>query len=348
MRTARDRAAPVAAAVTGAEAGAIARRERTRARAEAFTEGRSPMQVIGRAVLYATLISLAVVFVIPFAWLVSNSLKDVSHVFDQHWIPQPTIEWQNYPLVMTLEALGQSSTLGLGPLSLTLSPVLTMIKNSVIVSTLGVLFVVISSSAIAFALARLRFPGSNVVFLLVLATMLLPAAVTMVPVYLIWFNVRQFTDALTGGFLVIGTNTLWPLFLGNLFGSSFYIFMIRQFFLGIPQELIDAARVDGASYYRIYWQVMLPLVRPALLSVAILEFQAKWNDFLTPLIYIQKPELYTLPLGLARLVQHQGFGQFHWELLFAATVIFALPTILLFFFAQKQFIQGITAGSVKG
>jgi multiple sugar transport system permease protein len=170
----------------------------------------------------------------------------------------------------------------------------------------------------------------------------------MVPVYLIWTKLREITSALTGGALIVGTNTLWPLFLPGLFGSSFYIFMLRQFFLGVPQEIIDAARVDGASYYRIYWQIVLPLVKPALLSVAVLEFQAKWNDYLNPLIYIRDPDLEPLPLGLARLVQQQGFGQFHWELLFAATVIFALPTVLLYFFAQKQFIQGITAGSVKG
>jgi multiple sugar transport system permease protein len=122
----------------------------------------------------------------------------------------------------------------------------------------------------------------------------------------------------------------------------------RQFFLGIPQDLIEAARVDGANYYRIYWQIMLPLVRPALLSVAIFEFQAKWNDFMTPLIYIQNPDLRTLPLGLQIFVQHLGFGQFHWELLFAASVLVTLPMIMIFFLAQKQFIEGIVTTGIKG
>jgi multiple sugar transport system permease protein len=157
----------------------------------------------------------------------------------------------------------------------------------------------------------------------------------MVPVYLIWKQLGL-------------VNTLYPLWLGNLFGSSFYIFMLRQFFLGIPQDLVEAARVDGANYYRIYWQIMLPLVRPALLAVAIFEFQAKWNDFMTPLIYIQNPNLRTLPLGLQIFVQHLGFGQFRWELLFAASVLVTLPMIIIFFLAQKQFIEGIATTGIKG
>jgi multiple sugar transport system permease protein len=279
--------------------------------------GSSPLlYVIGRVALYATLVIFTIFFITPFLWLLSNSLKDSAHAFDSNWIPQQ-VEWANY--VRIFEEV----------------PLLLMARNSVIVAVLGVLAVVLSSSMIAYALARLRFPGSNLVFLAVLGTMLLPGAVTMVPVYLIWKQIGL-------------VNTLYPLWLGNLFGSSFYIFMLRQFFLGIPQDLIEAARVDGANYYRIYWQIMLPLVRPALLSVAIFEFQAKWNDFMTPLIYIQNPDLRTLPLGLQIFVQHLGFGQFHWELLFAASVLVTLPMIMIFFLAQKQFIEGIVTTGIKG
>jgi multiple sugar transport system permease protein len=279
--------------------------------------GSSPLlYAIGRVALYATLVIFTIFFITPFLWLLSNSLKDSAHAFDSNWIPQQ-VEWANY--VRIFEEV----------------PLLLMARNSVIVAVLGVLAVVLSSSMIAYALARLRFPGSNLVFLAVLGTMLLPGAVTMVPVYLIWKQIGL-------------VNTLYPLWLGNLFGSSFYIFMLRQFFLGIPQDLIEAARVDGANYYRIYWQIMLPLVRPALLSVAIFEFQAKWNDFMTPLIYIQNPDLRTLPLGLQIFVQHLGFGQFHWELLFAASVLVTLPMIIIFFLAQKQFIEGIATTGIKG
>jgi len=214
-------------------------------------------------------------------------------------------------------------------------PLLLMARNSIFVTVMGVLSVVVSSSMIAFALARLRFPGRKLVFLAVVGTILMPSAVTMTPVYLIWKSLGL-------------VNTLSPLWMGNLFGSSFYIFMLRQFFLGIPQEVIDAARVDGATYFGIYWRIMLPLARPALVAVSIFEFQAKWNDFMGPLIYIQKSELRTLPLGLQIFVQHIGYGQFHWELLFAASVLVTLPMVILFFVAQKQFIQGIATTGLKG
>jgi multiple sugar transport system permease protein len=273
----------------------------------------SPLQ---RTLLYFTVAFMAFLFVVPFVWLLSNSLKDAAHAFDDNWIPQP-VEWANY--VRIFQEV----------------PLLLMARNSIIVAVLGVLAVLLSSSMVAFALARLHFPGSHLVFLAVLGTMMLPAAVTMIPTFLIWKWLGL-------------VNTLYPLWMGNLFGSSFYIFMLRQFFLSLPQEIIDAGRVDGASFYRIFWQLMLPLVRPALISVTIFEFQAKWNDFMTPLIYIQNPNLRTLPLGLQIFVQHLGFGQFRWELLFAASVLVTLPMILLFLVAQKQFIEGIQTSGLKG
>ncbi len=276
----------------------------------------TPLNSIARLLLYAVLILCSFLFLAPFAWLISNSLKDASHAFDPNWIPRP-IEWSNYARIF--EEV----------------PLLLMARNSIIVAFLGVVAVVISSSMIAYGLSRLHFPGRNLVFILVLGTMMLPGAVTMVPVYLIWKQLGL-------------VNTFGPLWLGNLFGSSFYIFMLRQFFTGIPQDLIDAARVDGASYYGIYWRIMLPLSRSALLAVVIFEFQAKWNDFMGPLIYIQNPNLRTLPLGLQLFVEHMGYGQFHWELLFAASVLVTLPMIILFFVAQKQFIQGIATTGIKG
>jgi multiple sugar transport system permease protein len=269
-----------------------------------------------RAAIYLLIVLLAFAFVAPFVWLLSNSLKDAAHAFDSNWIPQP-VEWANY--VRVFQEV----------------PLLLMARNSIIVSLLGVAAVLVSSSMVAFALSRLRFPGSHLVFLAVLGTMMLPGAVTMIPTFLIWKWLGL-------------VNTLYPLWMGNLFGSSFYIFMLRQFFLGLPQEIVDAGRVDGASYYRIFWQLMLPLIRPALLSVTIFEFQAKWNDFMGPLIYIQNPNLRTLPLGLQIFVQHLGFGQFRWELLFAASVLVTLPMILLFMVAQKQFIEGIQTSGLKG
>ncbi|MCX6047315.1 MAG: carbohydrate ABC transporter permease [Chloroflexi bacterium] len=271
---------------------------------------------LGRLLIYTALLFFALLFIVPFVWLVSNSLKTAEQAFDANWIPRP-IMWSNY--VRIFQEV----------------PLLLMARNSVIVAVLGVLAVVLSSSMIAYGLARLRFPGAGLVFAAVLGTMMMPGAVTMIPGYLIWKKLNL-------------VNTLYPLWLGNLFGSSFYIFMLRQFLLTLPQEIIDAGRVDGASYYRIYWQLMLPLIRPALLSVTIFEFQAKWNDFMGPLIYIQNPDLRTLPLGLQIFVQHLGYGQFRWELLFAASVLVTLPMVLLFAVAQKQFIEGIATTGIKG
>lgn len=291
--------------------------EPTQTRMVSRRRSSKPLELLGRVLLYLALIFFTVLFTTPFIWLISNSLKDAAHAFDSNWIPQPEIEWGNY--VRVFQEV----------------PLALMFRNSVIVAVLGVTAVAISSSMIGFSLARLSFPGKNLVFLAVIGTMMLPGAVTMIPVFLIWYRL---------GFV----NTLVPLWAGGLFGSSFYIFMLRQFFLGLPQELIDAARVDGASYYRIYWQIMLPLVRPALLTVAVLEFQAKWNDFMGPLIYIQDRDLRTLPLGLQIFVQQQGYGQMRWELLFAATVLVTLPMVLLFLAAQRQFIQGIATTGLKG
>jgi multiple sugar transport system permease protein len=276
----------------------------------------TPLNRLARILLYAILLLCASLFLAPFVWLITNSLKDSAHAFDANFIPTP-IEWSNYVTIFNQV------------------PLLQMARNSVIVAVLGVVSVVFSSSLIAYGLARLRFPGRNIVFLMVLGTMMLPGAVTLVPTYLIWKQLGL-------------VNTLAPLWLGNIFGSSFYIFMLRQFFLGIPQDTIDAARVDGANFFGIYWWMMLPLARPALLTVVILEFQAKWNDFIGPLIYIQNPDLRTLPLGLQLFVQDAGYGQFHWELLFAASVLVTLPMVILFFVAQKQFIQGIATTGVKG
>jgi multiple sugar transport system permease protein len=281
------------------------------------TPARKLTATLGRLLLYVTLIVFAVVFIGPFAWLISNSLKDAAHVFDATWIPQP-VHWDNY--VKMFQA----------------APLLLGLRNSVIVAVLAVSSVVVSSSMVAYGLARLRFPGSNVVFIAVLATMMLPGAVTMVPVYLIYKQLHM-------------VNTFQPLWVGNLFGSPFYIFLLRQFFLTIPQEIVEAARVDGANFYRIFLSIMLPLVRPAMIAVAIFEFQASWNNFMGPLIYLQDPNLRTLPLLLQIFVGSLGQGgQMLWNLLFAVSVMITIPMIVIFFMAQKYFIQGIATTGLKG
>jgi multiple sugar transport system permease protein len=174
----------------------------------------------------------------------------------------------------------------------------------------------------------------NPLFALILATMMLPSAVTMVPTFLIWRQLHA-------------VNTLFPLWASNLFGSAFYIFMLRQFFLTIPNDLKDAAMVDGASHLRTFWSVMLPLVKPSLIAVGLFEFMAKWNDYLTPLIYLNRMDLYTLPLGLATFKQSQGFES-RWDLWMASSVLMTLPMLVLFFAGQRFFIQGIATTGLKG
>jgi multiple sugar transport system permease protein len=204
--------------------------------------------------------------------------------------------------------------------------------NSTIVSVLGVGTVLLSSSLAAYGFSRLRFPGRNKLFGLVIATYMLPGAATMIPTFLIWNEIGA-------------VNTMFPLWAGNIFGSAFYIFMLRQFMFTIPQDFVDAARIDGASYFRIYWNIILPLIAPALAAVAVFEFQAKWNDFMTPLIYLNDPDKYTMSLGLASF---KTDFEMQWALWMAASVIFTVPMMVLFFIAQRYFIQGSVHSGVKG
>jgi multiple sugar transport system permease protein len=266
--------------------------------------------------LYIVLFLLSVAFSLPFAWLILTSLKPPDEVFAGTWLPN---EWttDNYRLVFDT------------------APVARWMLNTFIVSVLGVIAVVLSSSLVAYGFARLRFPGRQQLFALVIATYLLPGSVTLIPTFLIWNKLGA-------------VNTFWPLWAGNLFGSAFYIFMLRQFMLSIPQDLMDAARLDGASYFRIYWNIMLPLMKPALVAVAIFEFGAKWNDLMTPLIYMNTPDKYTLALGLTNLKSdYQALGT-QWGMLMAASVVFTIPMIIIFFLFQRYFMEGITHTGIKG
>lgn len=265
--------------------------------------------------LYLTLMVVSGLFCFPFVWLVLTSLKPPDEVFAPGIMPSQ-FHWQTYAEVFRL------------------APVATWVRNSAIVSLLGVVSVVLSSSLVAYGFARLRFRGRNQLFALVMATQLLPAAATMVPTYLIWNRLHL-------------TNTFFPLWLGNIFGSAFYIFMLRQFLLTIPQDLVEAARIDGAGYLRIWWQIMLPLIKPALVAVAVFEFQAKWNDFVTPLIYLNRPNLYTMALGLQSFKVERDQQFIGWELLMAASVIMTIPMIVLFFLFQRYFIEGAATTGLK-
>ena len=263
--------------------------------------------------IYLALFLLSALFSLPFLWLVLTSLKPPDEVFASGWVPDPVTP-KNYTDVFRYAPVGR------------------WLWNTFVVAALGVVSVLFSSSLVAYGFARLQFKGRKQLFALVMATYMLPGAVTLVPTFLIWKELNA-------------VGTVFPLWLPNLFGSAFYIFMLRQFLFTIPQDLVDAARVDGAGYLRIYWNIMLPLITPALVAVGVFEFQAKWNDFMTPLIYLNRPSQYTMSLGLG-LFKSEYDTQ--WALWMAASVIFTIPMVVLFFLAQRFFIEGVTTTGMKG
>jgi multiple sugar transport system permease protein len=206
----------------------------------------------------------------------------------------------------------------------------------VTVSLAAALATTLASSMVAWGFAYYRFPGRNGLFALVLATMMLPTAVTMIPVYLIWNTIGLAT-------------TQVPLWAANLFGSAFYIFLLRQFFLGLPRDLFEAARIDGVSQWGLFWRIAVPLCKPALIVTFVFELKASWSDLLKPLIYLRDVELFTLPRGLKAISDQFGqSGEQQWEIVLAGSVITTLPMVLVFFLAQRHFIHGISTQGRKG
>lgn len=274
-----------------------------------------PRRIGQRLGLYALLVSGGVLFILPFFILISNSLKtddEISQI-DQ-WLPG-TPQWGNYP-----EAL---EMMGFWP----------ALANTTVITTLCVIGQVISSSMIGYGFARYRFRGRRFTFAVMLATMMLPAQVTMIPVFLLFRSINAIDSFL-------------PLILPNLFGAPFFIFMFRQFFLQVPEELLEAARIDGASAWMIYWRIMLPLSTPVIAIVAIYTFMFNWNDFMAPLIYLNSKENRTLAIALNSFSGQ--YGLHHRHLLMAASFVTMLPCILLFFAAQRFFIDTGTSSGLKG
>jgi ABC-type glycerol-3-phosphate transport system permease component len=258
----------------------------------------------------------ALILMVPLAWMLSTSLKANGEVFHLpiSWIPRKIL-FQNYPDAITYV------------------PFPTYYRNSLFIASLSVIGAVLSSSLVAFAFARLRGPGKNILFIILLSTLMLPSEVTLVPVYLIMRNL---------GWL----DSYRPLIVPYWFGGAFYIFLLRQFFMTIPSELDDAAKIDGATFWDIYWRIMLPLSRPALATVAIFSFYDSWNDFRSPLIYLNSDNLLTLPVGLSSYMS--TLGNTHWNYLMAASLLTLIPPLLIFFFTQRFFIQGAILTGLKG
>jgi ABC-type glycerol-3-phosphate transport system permease component len=268
-----------------------------------------------KVLAYAGLCLAAAVFLLPLFWMISSSLKPEWQVLANPpvWLPNPP-RWENYREALTYLPFGRYAL------------------NTLFITFWAIVGHVLSCTLVAYAFARLRAPGKGLMFLLVLSTLMLPYPVTMVPLFALFNRL---------GWI----NTFLPLIVPAFFGNAFYIFLLRQYFLTLPPELEDAARIDGANFLQILWRVILPISMPALATVVIFTFQATWNDFLQPLIYLQDQSHYTLTLGLNFF---RGSFQVNWAYLMAASLAVVLPVVLVFFLAQRLFIQGIAMTGMKG
>ncbi|HKP17876.1 MAG TPA: carbohydrate ABC transporter permease [Gaiellaceae bacterium] len=302
--------------------------------------GRMPQPSAKDIPFIALLLGLSVLFIYPFLWLISASFKPRGQTFDNALIPH---DWHwNYT--------GPKHPSPDPQYLFNVGPVGDWMWNSIWISLLGGILVTFSSAMVAFAFAYFRFPLRNLLFAILLGTLMLPPQVTMIPVYLLWNHIGKFT--IEHSWLPhIGTGTQYPLWVPNLFGSAFYIFLQRQFFMGIPRDYFEAARMDGDSYWTMFWRIAVPLAKPALIVTFIFEVQAKWFDLLNPLIYLRDEVTFTAPLGLKTLVDRfnaTGGGVGDFQVIMAGTVLIVLPMLLLFALFQKYFIQGISTQGRKG
>jgi multiple sugar transport system permease protein len=270
-----------------------------------------------RLFLYALLIFGTIIFAAPLVWMISTSLKPEHMVYNIPiiWIP-PEPQWSNYA-----EAWSRS-----------VPPFTVFYINTTIITVANIIGLVLSSSLVAFGFARVRFWGRDWIFIILLATMMLPSQVTLIPIYLFWSKLGL-------------VNTFWPLIIPQWLTNAYNVFLLRQFFMSINTELDDAARIDGAGWFAIYARILMPLAKPALGVVAIQAFAWNWNNFFDPLIYLNEPRKFTVALAL-RLFETQQSARIPWTM--AMTVVALIPVLFVFYIAQARFIQGIVISGVKG
>lgn len=283
--------------------------------APAQKDGSRRTPVLSHVFAHAALIFLSAVFLVPLLWLITSSLKTDAQIFKfpPEWIPNP-LTFENYPG------------------GLTFIPFWRFLMNTSILCVATVLGTILSCSLVGYGLARINWRGRNPLLFILLGTMMLPFQVTMVPVFVMFARIGW-------------VDTLWPLIIPHFFGNAFYIFLMRQFFMTIPGELTEAARIDGCTEWDIYRRIVLPLSKPVLATVGLFAFMATWNDYLGPLIYLADESKYTLSLGLASFSSQYGSYP---GMLMAVTTVITVPIIVLFFLAQRTFIQGITLTGIKG
>lgn len=280
-----------------------------------WQQSKRQKEISKKIAAYLFLILGSIIMMIPFLWMISTSLKPDGAVFTMppEWIPSE-IKWENYWVVLTEANLFRGFI------------------NTLMVILPPTFIGLFASALAAYAFAKMSFPGRDKLFMVLLATLMLPGVVTMIPTFIL--------------FRYIGwIDTWYPLMIPGMFGGAMAVFFLRQFFKTIPNDLIEAARIDGLNDFGIFLKIMLPLAKPAIATQAILGFIAGYNDFMGPLIYINTPEKYTLQLVLASF---QGYYNAQWTLIMAGSVLALIPTLLIFFFAQRYFIEGITMTGMKG
>lgn len=265
---------------------------------------------------YLTLLAISIVFLLPFVWMIRSALMSLSQIFVMPpiWIPNP-IKWDNFSRALTV------------------LPFSKFFVNTVIIVVLSMIGTVLSSTIAAFGFSRIEWKGRNLIFMILLSGMMLPGAVTLIPTFIGW-KVLGFYD------------TYIPLIVPAFFGGGiFNIFLLRQFYMGIPRDFDEAAVIDGASFFQIYYRLILPLSRSAVIVVSLFTFLGVWNDFFGPLIYLKSAEKYTLALGLQMF---QGAYSSQWDLLMAASMTVILPCVVVFLVGQRYFLEGITLTGLKG
>lgn len=281
---------------------------------------------IGNTIILGLLILFSLFVLVPFLFQLSTSLKTENQLFAYpiEWIPDPFV-WGNYT-----DAFVQLSRIAPG---LTFWRILS---NTLFITILAMTAELISVSLVAYGFARFRFPGRNVLFLIMLSTMMLPSIITLIPTFLIWRSLELI-------------NTYDPLVLAAwLGGGAWAVFLLRQFFLTIPREIEEAAIIDGANTFQIYSQIMLPLIKPALLALGILIFRGNWNNFRGPLIYLNTTVQFPLVVALKFFQESLSHEAPKWHYMMAMSTVMALPILVLYFAAQRYFIEGLTMGAVKG
>lgn len=289
----------------------------TTSRWAAFAASHKLRQKATTALLTLVVIAGGVILMMPLAWMISTSLKPLGQiwVFPPVWIPEQPM-WSNYAEVFTIR------------------PYLLYVRNAVYLVVVSEIGTLLSCSLIAYGFARLRFPGRGVLFMILLGTMMIPGYATLIPMF-IFFKEINWLD------------TYNPLLVPTFLGSPVYVFLLRQFYMTIPLEMDDAAKIDGCGYFSIYWRILLPLVQPALAAVAIFTFMGRWNDYFGPLIFLMDERKWPIALGLLSYQHVQSSYYIQWNVLMAASVLTLVPCLVLFFLAQRVFIQGVVMTGVE-